>query len=283
MSSWVTGVDIGGSHITVCSIDMQSGNIDDKSLVRWSVDSSAEAASIIECWADAIQTSHEKSGRQPTRLGIAMPGPFDYELGISYIRGLSKYEALYGMAVKDLLAKKLKIDSSQIRMINDASAYVLGECSFGCARNDQNVLGITLGTGLGSARMIKGVLQDGDLYQFPFANGVAEDILSTRWFIAEYHRRSGQPIEGVRELALLANEDKLALQLFQEFGNNLGDVINDRYKSEMPATLVLGGNIALAWYLFLSPLKKSLGEHIEVKLATLGEAAALIGAASRWK
>jgi glucokinase len=187
------------------------------------------------------------------------------------------------MAVKDLLAKKLKIDSSQIRMINDASAYVLGECSFGCARNDQNVLGITLGTGLGSARMIKGVLQDGDLYQFPFADGVAEDLLSTRWFIGEYHRRSGQPIEGVKELALLANEDTLALQLFQEFGNNLGDVINDRYRSEMPSTLVLGGNIALAWYLFLSPLKKSLGADIEVKLATLGEAAALIGAASRWK
>jgi glucokinase len=44
------------------------------------------------------------------RIGISMPGPFDYENGICLIKGQNKYEALYGLYIKGLLADKLGIE-----------------------------------------------------------------------------------------------------------------------------------------------------------------------------
>ncbi|HRP57404.1 hypothetical protein, partial [Agriterribacter sp.] len=64
-------------------------------------------------------------------MGIAMPGPFDYEKGISYITGLHKYEYLYGLNVKELLAAELNIPLGNIRMMNDAAAYLAGELKAG--------------------------------------------------------------------------------------------------------------------------------------------------------
>lgn len=279
MSNWITGIDIGGTHITVCLVNPASGVLKDECMIRFAVDPSLDADFVIKNWAAAIRACLSKAGMAAGKLGIAMPGPFDYEKGISYIRGLSKYESLYGLPVKKMLAEELGIAENDIYMINDALAYVRGESALGAALGATDVLGITLGTGLGSAIYRKGKMEEGDLYCFPFREGMAEDYCSARWFLRSYEAKTGLRLKGVKELALRANEELEALALFQEFGSTLGEILLARYAEKLPSTLVIGGNIARAWYLFLPTLKEKLNDRCEIKLVSLGEAAALIGAA----
>ncbi len=278
MKDWITGIDIGGTHITVCQVNPATGVMKEESMTRYAVDPSLGADLVIKNWAAAIKACLTQAGMAAGRLGIAMPGPFDYEKGISYIKGLSKYESLYGLPVKKMLAEELGIVESDISMMNDALAYVRGECALGCARGARDVLGITLGTGLGSAIYRKGMMVEGDLYCFPFREGMAEDYCSARWFLRSYEAKTGLRLKGVKELALRANDELEALALFQEFGTTLGEILLSRYAEKLPSTLVIGGNIARAWYLFLPTLKEKLNDRCEIKLASLGEAAALIGA-----
>src|SRR5690349_22565579 len=96
----VLGVDIGGSHITAGLITIETRSLHTDSIIRGKVNSADTAENIIAAWASIIKRA---SGNSSTiRIGIAMPGPFDYDLGIAYIKGVEKYESLYGLNVKNL-------------------------------------------------------------------------------------------------------------------------------------------------------------------------------------
>ena len=130
MEQIIAGVDIGGTHVTVCLVDISRGELVSSSMVRAHVDPSMQKSDIIEAWGNAIRESFSKTGCTVDRVGIAMPGPFDYDKGISYIKGLHKFEHLYGENVKELLAENLGIEPGNIVMLNDASAFLLGEIYF---------------------------------------------------------------------------------------------------------------------------------------------------------
>ena len=127
MNNLVIGVDIGGTHITACMVDTDSGGIIDGACARGEIDPLQNMEHVIRSWAETIAACAKKHGSSINRLGIAMPGPFDYEKGISLITGLHKYECLYGLNVKQLLAAELGITSNSIRKMIDATAYLAGE------------------------------------------------------------------------------------------------------------------------------------------------------------
>lgn len=286
-NSIITGVDIGGSHITVCLVDLQTQQVIPGSELRHHVDSSASATEVIASWAAPIQEVNERAGLKPGRIGIAMPGPFDYEKGISLIKGLAKYEQLYGLNVKELLAASLGITAADIRMVNDATAYLIGEHQLGSGKGAASVLGITLGTGLGSAWHMNGRLTDGDLYCFPFREGVAEDYVSTRWLLKAYAEQTGTSIESVRLMSEVARMgDKAAVDVFRQLGESLGNIILQRFSSGFPERVVAGGNIARSAELFVPDAERVMREagfDVEVVTAVLGERAALIGAGYLWE
>lgn len=283
----VTGVDIGGTHITACLVDLDELTIIEETEVRGHIDSSAGADTIISAWAAVIKEANNKKQHTVGRIGIAMPGPFDYENGISLIKGLAKYESLYGLNVKEKLAQALGITTDEIRMVNDATAYLAGEHQFGSGRGSESILGITLGTGLGSAWYMQQQMNDGDLYYYPFKEGVAEDYVSARWLINAYHERTGELLPGVQHISERArNNDKIALELFNSFGRSLAEIIVSRFHPELPERVVLGGNIARSADIFLPACKQVLVAaefNVHFVLASLGEAAALTGAACLWK
>lgn len=279
----ITGVDIGGSHITVCLVDLQTQQVIPGSELRHHVDSSASATEVIASWAAPIQEVNERAGLKPGRIGIAMPGPFDYEKGISLIKGLAKYEQLYGLNVKELLAASLGITAADIRMVNDATAYLIGEHQLGSGKGAASVLGITLGTGLGSAWHMNGRLTDGDLYCFPFREGVAEDYVSTRWLLKAYAEQTGVQMESVLEMSEAAKTgNKVAKELFNQFGESLGEIILQRFSPALPERVVIGGNIARSAELFVPHCERLItdaGFSTSIVTALLGERAALVGAA----
>ena len=79
MDSIIAGVDIGGTHITAALVDINRKVILRDSVKRMSVDSKATAENIISAWSKVIRTSFDTYQMEPTKLGMAMPGPFDYK------------------------------------------------------------------------------------------------------------------------------------------------------------------------------------------------------------
>ena len=92
------GVDIGGSHISCAAVDLKSFKILNETRTEKAVDNKAEANQIIRVWVQALTDVIKKIPWNSLKgIGFGMPGPFDYVKGISYIKGVAKYENLYGM------------------------------------------------------------------------------------------------------------------------------------------------------------------------------------------
>ncbi|SHM76965.1 ROK family protein [Chitinophaga sp. CF418] len=275
----VLSVDIGGSHITTALVDMQRRTFLPDSIYREHINSHAGAAEIIGRWSYVMKKSL-LAGNDVHRIGIAMPGPFDYEEGISFIKGLDKYEALYGLNVKELLEEQLGIDKKYIRIMNDASCFLQGELFNGAAKGEKEVLGLTLGTGFGSSVADNGIAQEGTFWKTPFLDATAEEYFSTRWFLRRYEELSGQRIASVKELAAIVRQSSYALTVFQEFGYNLAMFLQEQ--QPIPSLVVLGGNITQAFDLFRSNLEYHM-EGTRFVVSELGEEAILLGAAGFWE
>lgn len=284
----VLGADIGGSHVTVGIIDLQINAVLSQTKFRLELNSKGDLESILTAWQQAIERSCELFGNTPSFLGISMPGPLDYARGISLINGQDKYDALFGLNIKELLAKRIQMPVSHIGFVNDAVSFLKGEILGGAASKGKNVIGLTLGTGLGSAKALNGSqVLDADLWKMPFKESIAEEYLSTRWFVKRYFEKTGNEIPNVKALLVLAEAGKIeALEVFSEFGNNLGLFLQLFIEMEGEVdTVVLGGNIAKTAHLFTAEVIKVLGSSnkVVIKPAILGEDAALIGAAGIWK
>jgi len=279
------GIDIGGSHITAALVDLTSGQIIPGSGTRKAVNSNLDADQILDCWCAVINEVKAGAEKFHGNVGISMPGPFDYDAGISLIKDQEKFRSLYLLNVKEALASRLDFDGDQFRFINDAAGFLQGEVFGGAARGHEQVIGLTLGTGLGSAIYSDQKSQDAALWNSAFKDGIAEDYLSTRWFIQRCKDLSGLEINGVKELVELDNNSQLKAQIFKEFGTNLGEFLLPLIKMHQPTVVVLGGNIANTFDLFMPTLTQILINHdlqTLIKIAELKEDASLIGAASCW-
>lgn len=278
----VVGCDIGGSHISTALVNLESKLLIEESFERRTVNSHDTVSEIITAWANCIKASWNRGGFDGLAVGIAIPGPFDYDEGISLMKGQNKYEALYQVNVRKLLAAELAIDPLHIRFINDAASFLQGEMFAGAGTSFKTAVGLTLGTGLGSALFLNGHAEDGDFWCAPFKDGIAEDYLAGRWLKDTYCQRSGQHVESVKALCELVPSDEVATHVFQEFGETLAVFIIDYLLTKSPEGLVLGGNISKAHELFLEHTQKLLrakGHSLPIKIAALGEMAAIYGAA----
>jgi glucokinase len=286
------GADIGGSHISCAAVDLSIGKVLKETISEMPVNNQAQATQIISVWASCLSEVLAKISADEVRgIGFAMPGPFDYVNGICLIRGVAKYENLYGFNIGDAIVSSLDVpESFQARFMNDASSFAVGEAWAGKASKVKRSISITLGTGFGSA-FINGkipvvdgpdVPKLGCVYHLPFNGDIADESFSTRWFLRSYKKITGREVTGVKELADLALNDKAALDLFTEYGENMGIFLSpwvNKFNAEM---LVIGGNISNAYNLFgevfESRLKKEKCSCI-VELSELKEDAALLGSA----
>ena len=86
-----------------------------------------------------------KKGRSENEwrgIGIAIPGPFDYTRGIAAIHGVRKFDALFGLDLKEEIKR---VCSLPVVFLNDASAYALGEYYGGAAQGVRGVWSLQSG------------------------------------------------------------------------------------------------------------------------------------------
>lgn len=272
------GVDIGGSHISAAKVELKDREAGILDFVETDVDAFGSADDILKTWSELILKVAGDSAE--FRIGIAMPGPFDYPNGISLIKDQGKLLSLYGLSVRDLLAERLGILPKNISFTNDAEAFLSGESYAGAGRDFQNSIGITLGTGLGSAIKVYDVVKDAKLWTAPFRTGIAEDYLGTDWFIRFAKEQFGKEITGVKDLLRAGFDEKMADSIFEEFGKTLGEFLFPYIIRLHSEGVVLGGKVSLAADRFLSATHDYLahqGYDVSIKVSPLGEKSALIG------
>jgi glucokinase len=202
-----------------------------------------------------------------------------------------KFPLLYDLHISEALNPLLITGHTlPMRFLNDATCFAVGEAWQGTGKHYPKVVVITLGTGFGSAFLDQGipvvsggqVPKEGCLWHLPFRDGIADDYFSTRWFINEYRKHTGESISGVKELMQKVESDLFVSSLFTQFGQNLAECLAPWLRNFGAEILIIGGNIARALPLFMPDFRKALWEsdvYLPVVPSLLMENAALIGSA----
>ncbi len=272
-------------------IDISSGNIVDGSVVTVSANCHAPASNLLSEWAVAIDQSIEISGKDVAGVGLAIPGPFDYVHGISHIRGVDKFERMFGVDVAASLPGFMVRHDLPLKFVNDATAFALGEWHAGAARGTGRVICLTLGSGVGSCFIENGQVvtdasrtpENGWVYCLPFEGSTVDEEFSARWFLRRYSEITGRDANGVRELAEIAEHDLAVSPIFEEYGCRLARLIIQLCEHFDCSTVVLGGNISLAYPHFgrsMRSVLSSAAHTVEVRISSLRDSAAMVGAAS---
>jgi glucokinase len=270
----IAAFDIGGTHVTAARVDPVSATVGDRARVEL-----PDGASREELVARLVRAAAAVASGGISGCGVAVPGPFDYERGISQLR--HKLEGLFGLDLQRVLAAALGVRAS---FLNDADAFLLGEWWRGAARGHERAAGVTLGTGLGSAFLAGGRIVDsgadvppeGSLHLLSFRGVPVEDRISRRGLLTRYGAGGALDVE---QLAARARRgDGRAAAAFAAFAAELGEVVAPWLASFGATCLVVGGSIARAWDLIEPDLRPAVGPVELVRADNLDDAP-LLGAA----
>ena len=279
----ILALDIGGSSVK--SALVAAGP---RVLNRISVDaieSKASADQILKTLAAIIKGYLPNTG-DVRGIALAFPGPFDYEQGICLIRNQDKYDALYGLDISANLKRILGMPNLDMRYRNDAEAAILGEALYGAGIPYTRLIGLTLGTGLGSAFIAERnlITEGGDvpphgwLYSCRFENQRADDVFSTRGLLARLHERGINAVDVVSALQVTGQDNASLAESFASFGLDLGRFLQPFASTFRAEAVLVTGGIAEAWERFAPLLNHSLS--VPAVKGRLGRRAALLGAAA---
>lgn len=288
MVSGVPVLEVGGSHVTaaVVSADWRVDPVH-----RTKLDSQTSAGEILTQLAQAADQLPLANG-----LVVALPGPFDYETGVAWYRGNKKFEALYGQDVGKSLRELLQLD--RILFVNDAEAFAVGEWTTGTLQGLERCVGVTIGTGIGTAFLLGGkVVRQGDtvppggeLYRTSYLDRPVEDWISSRAILEAYFdsagarvheaedgREVGGQVIGVKEVAELARGGSTeAKQALVNAFAALADALAPWLERFGATRVVLGGSISGAFDVVRDVF------DFDVTVTADTEHSALIGAAARF-
>jgi predicted NBD/HSP70 family sugar kinase len=281
----ILSFDIGGGHITagVPGTDQLSP----VKLIRSAIsDCREEPEFMARCRAlgDELLGSIQIDG-----VSLAFPGPFDYESGVSRMKHKLVY--LYGLPLRRRLAAALGCPQSSVFFCNDTDAFLQGELAQLVDSGERSV-GVTLGTGIGSAFAVNGnistegdgIPRDGEIWNLPWNGGILEDAVSGARILEAFRAKNGNRCEEVIDVALAARGGKVdARSAFAVYGRLVGAALAETFKRFRPSTIFLGGGISKAAEFFLPSLMESLDSlQTRVVVSSNSEASAVLGASLRW-
>ena len=245
MKKLVLAIDIGGTKIHI-------GHIKDGEILKEKIfptNSSAAEEEILE----KIQQQIRSFQVDFEVIAIGVPGLVDEKKGIIY--DLNNIPSWKEVHLKDYLEKHFKVP---VLVTNDANMFVLGEKCFGKAKNFQNFVGISIGTGLGTGIFIDNQLYAGnysaagELGSLPYRDKTVEDYCSGKFFLQQHGLKGSE----VYEMALKGDEK--ALEIFDEYGYHLAQAIKMILFILSPQAIFLGGSVSKSYKFFEKALKDSL-------------------------
>ncbi|MEZ4835071.1 MAG: ROK family protein [Caldilineaceae bacterium] len=279
MSVNVVALDVGGTSVKSALVTDGAVRGD---IAQTRIDSQAGADVILGTLAAIVQ-AHLSATTSLDGVAMGFPGPFEYERGVSRIRGVEKFESIYGCNVGDALRRRLGMLDLNVRFRNDAEAAIVGEARFGAGRGLHRLIGLTLGTGSGSAFLIGGVPQiggpgvppNGWIYPLLFEGTQADDVFSIRGLLGRCHAAE-IAVDSVRAADLAHADNAVLRRIFAEFGRDLGVFMRPLATAFGADGLVVLGGIANAFDLFGVAMQAEMA--VPIRRGELGETAALLGA-----
>jgi len=147
---WWLGVDIGGTR-TKLGVVTESGEVEASRVEDTGHLPFADVWELLLRYAEAQGASDPSGGL--AGIGIAAPGIVDPMAGVRNLPG--KVLGIEGFPLRERLEERFGVP---VRCVNDGAAATLAEWRFGAARGHQDVVGLTLGTGVGAGAIVGGRL-----------------------------------------------------------------------------------------------------------------------------
>lgn len=307
MAEYVFGVDIGGTTVKLGLFDIQ-GNVIDK----WEIPTRTEngGVNILPDIAASIQSkmSEKTIGRENVAgVGVGAPGPVDKDGVIHKAVNLGWSE----MNLKKELSTLL--DGMRVEGGNDANVAALGEMWKGGGQGHENLVAVTLGTGVGGGIIINGKIMTGStgsggeighihveddepeacgcgnhgcLEEYASATGITR--LANRKLKAsdkDSVLRQGE-VSAKTVFDAVKAGDELAIEIARQFGDYLGKGLAVIAGIVNPEIFVIGGGVSKAGDVLFEYIRPSFDKTVfhgcketQFALATLGNDAGIYGAA----
>lgn len=285
------GVDIGGTEIKAGLITSK-GKVLKKVVVLTEVEQGKAVVTENILKAISLIVKSKKFKKIPS-IGVGCPGPLNHSTGVV---GDTPNLPLKGVNIKDVIKKRFR---TKVVINNDANCFILGESLFGAGKGCKNLVGLTLGSGVGGGIIINKELyygkgNAGELGHMTIKlngmiascgnDGCIEEYVSRRGLmrLAEsFGLRVEEPID-IYNLALKKNPS--TIHLFKEMGIYLGIAVANLVNAFDPDKVIFGGGISGAWSFFSHSLKDEVKKRAlnktNIVKGKLGKNAGIIGAAA---
>jgi glucokinase len=234
----IIGVDLGGTNI-------RAGLINNGKLLEERHYTLTDKDSLDKTISQLTAAIAPLINAQVKGIGIGVPSVVDTEKGIVY--NVVNIPSWKKVELKTILEETFHIPAF---VNNDVNCFVLGEHLYGVARDYANIVGLTLGTGLGAGIIIHNKLYNGrncgagEIGMLPYLDHTYEFYTSSEFFITKH----GTTAEIAHNDALL--KSATALDQWKEFGFHMGNLLKAVVYTYDPEMIVLGGSIAKAYSFF---------------------------------
>lgn len=312
---YYVGIDLGGTNIAAAVVD-EYGVIYGRAKTKRNASRSYNEIfdDMAECAKNAAKESGLNFEEDIEAVGIGCPGAINTDDGIvEFSNNLGFYDVPIVEYMQKALLKKIYVE-------NDANAAAWGEFLAGCGKGTNNMVMITLGTGVGSGivengRLIRGVYGKGAEIGHmvlelngekctcgrkgcfeAYASATAL-INQTKKAMKENHdsemwKVCNGKLSNVDGKTAFKTKDKGAKQVVKNYLDYLAEGIVNIVNIFQPEIVCVGGGVSHEGEKILAPVKKMIKnksfarfgkEQSKVCLATLGNDAGIIGAALLWK
>ncbi|WP_126246181.1 ROK family protein [Chitinophaga rhizosphaerae] len=285
--NYIVALDAGGTRLKVVVVG------EDQRILR-SFHSASNAHHGAPALMDAIAKTVEdiRSNFDGAMLGIglSLSGVIDPDKGVVYLPG--KFKMLEGFPLVEKLKALFKVP---VIADNDGRLAVYAEKSIGLARDKDWVVGLTLGTGVGSGVVVDGRLLTNRFLQFGVQighlilnsssqlrcltgnYGTGETLCSATALVLQVRGAIQRGIPSILSDAYFANPisvdfekiadacrkgDDVCLREMESWSDNLANLIVNAVHAYAPELIILGGGATLAADLFLTKVREKVDRQV---------------------
>ncbi len=298
--SLILAADIGGTNIRTAVVDADGNMAEDQ---RSQIDLGDRNVSAEQLIMRLRQYFSEILDTQPhiTAIGAGFPGFFLGDSGL--LLASPNLPNLHDVPLSRRLTESLGLP---VIVQNDALCAAVGESKFGAGRGADNLLHITLGTGIGGGLILNSNPYSGEsgmAMEFGHlcvnytqsarhcgcgGKGCVESYASATAISAMYAQATGEQLDTKTIFERACDTDALAKELFENAGNYLGKAIAEAIKLLDVHTVTISGGLIGAWSLLHPAIMAALNTHlipplqgkITVLPSTLDDNAGILGASA---
>jgi glucokinase len=270
----IIGIDLGATNI-------RGGLVNGTQLSKIISKRIKSSGSVEEVLNDVFAIIESLKEGNVAAIGIGVPSVVDVEEGIVY-------DVQYIPSWKEVHLKKIIEERYQIPVLvnNDANCFAIGEYYFGKGAGSKNMIGLTIGTGLGAGIMINHRLFSGancgagEFGMVDYLDHCYEYYASGQFFQNVYNTDGQEVFEDAK------SGNVQAQKLYKEMGVHLGNAIKLIMYTYDPSLIILGGSVRFAYTYFRETMWQRINtfayaksiENLRIELSEL-ENSGILGAA----